>query len=78
MFNALLGVLVLTGLCLHGQARQITPAQMRARQQMAADARRATLLDLAPGPIDRIASHVEKRATGPKNITFSNPKASGT
>lgn len=80
MVNVLLSVLVLAGLCLHhGQARQITPAQVRARQQMAAEARRATLLDLAPGPVQLAPSHIEsKRANGPKNITFSNPKASGT
>jgi hypothetical protein len=75
MFKALVSALLLAGACAH--ARQITPAQMKARQHMALEARRATLLDLAPGPIDLDASHVEKRASGPKNITFSNPKASG-
>jgi carboxypeptidase D len=78
MLNALLSALVLAVLCIQAQTRQITPAQMRARQQLAADARRATLLDLAPGPIDFATSQVHKRAAGPKNITFSNPKASGT
>ena len=77
MLNALLSVLLLAAVCLQGQARQMTPAQMRARQHLAAEARHTTLLDLAPGPINLAASHAQKRASGPKNITFSNPKASG-
>ena len=77
MFKALLvSAVLLAGSC--ASARQMTPAQMRARQAMAAEARRTTLLDGAGKPIGLAASHVESRAKGPQNITFTNPKASGT
>ena len=78
MLDRLLKTIILTVLCLQGQARQMLSTEMRARQQMAAEARRATLLDFAPQVPLNIASQPQNHASGPKNITFSNPKASGT
>lgn len=62
----LLGLLVLALVCVQG--RQITPAQMRARQRVAAEALLAT----------RQPSSGNGSGPNVKNITFSNPKASRT
>ncbi|KAF8520019.1 Alpha/Beta hydrolase protein [Hysterangium stoloniferum] len=72
MQSLYISVWLLAILCV--QARQITPAQMKARQHQALEARRSALLS---SKLETLATTPNaKPAPGPKNITFSNPKAS--
>ncbi|KAF8520026.1 Alpha/Beta hydrolase protein [Hysterangium stoloniferum] len=70
----LFGIWLLAILSVH--ARQIAPAQMKARQYQALQARRSTLQSLKSATL--VATPNAKPATpqGPKNITFLNPTAS--